>query len=95
MEKNNSEGYRSPAVMPDTSPMSVGSYILMIILTAIPIVGIIMLFVWSFSGSTNLNKKNFARAQLLLMLISTALCIILSVAGIFTFASFLSHIGRA
>lgn len=40
------------------------------LITAIPLVGIIMLFVWAFGGSTNPNKANWAKAALLLALIA-------------------------
>jgi hypothetical protein len=32
----------------------------------VPILNIILLFIWGFGSSTNLNKKNFARAALIL-----------------------------
>ncbi|MEJ6675539.1 MAG: hypothetical protein QNK88_08570, partial [Polaribacter sp.] len=35
------------------------------IVTAIPLVGFIMLFVWAFSSGTNLSKKNWAKAALI------------------------------
>ena len=43
------------------------------ILTAIPIVNVIMLFVWSFGSSKKRSLQTWARAQLLLVLI----CIVL------------------
>jgi len=41
-------------------PLSIGSYIGIIILMAIPIINLIMLLVWSFSDTVNLNKKHYA-----------------------------------
>ena len=32
----------------------------------VPILNIILLFMWGFGSSANLNKKNFARAALIL-----------------------------
>lgn len=61
-------------------PMSVGQYMLTMLIGAIPIVGIIMLFVWSFGSNTNVNKKNWARAMLLWALIAVVLYIILIIA---------------
>jgi len=69
--------YYQPMV--DNSPMSVGQYIVTFILTAIPFVGIIMLFVWAFSSGTNVNKKNYARAILIVEAIVLVLYIFLFV----------------
>ena len=50
-------------------PLSIGAYIGIFIILAIPIVNLIMLLVWSFSDTVNVNKKHFAIAQLILILI--------------------------
>ena len=50
-------------------PMTFGEWFLTIFLSSIPLVGFILMLVWAFSGSTNLNKKNWAKANLLWMLI--------------------------
>ena len=46
----------------------------MLLLSMIPLVNIILLFVWSFSSQTNKSKKSYARAVLIL----TAACAVLS-----------------
>lgn len=51
---------------PGSEPLRVGQYIVMLLLMCVPILNIILLFVWSFGSSANLNKKNFARASLIL-----------------------------
>lgn len=66
-------------VRPDlVAPLSVWDYVIMFILQAIPIVGIVMLFVWAF-GDSNINKKNYARAALLMVLVAMGLMIVLGV----------------
>jgi len=50
----------------------------MMIVSGIPFIGFIMLLVWAFGSQTNPNKKNWARAILILMLIGIVLSIILS-----------------
>jgi len=62
-------------VSPGGEPLRVGQYIGMLLLMCVPILSVILLFMWSFGGSVNLNKKNFARA----MLIFSAVGVILSV----------------
>jgi hypothetical protein len=53
-----------------TAPViSLGEWIITFIVLAIPLVGLIMLFVWGFSSSTNPNKQNFCRAALVFYLI--------------------------
>lgn len=65
------------AVQPDlAAPMSVGQYILTMIVSAIPIVGFIMLLVWAFGSGTNINKKNYARAMLIMAIIGVVLSLI-------------------
>lgn len=56
-------------------PMSLGEWMLTLLVIAIPCVGIIMLFVWGF-GDGNTSRKNFCRAALIYMLISVVLSII-------------------
>ena len=51
------------------TPLGVGQYIGMFFLLAIPILNIILLFKWAFGSSANLNKKNYARATLILAVI--------------------------
>ena len=57
-------------------PVSVGGWIGTILLTCIPCVGLIMMFVWAF-GNGNTTKKNWARAGLIFMLIAVVITLIL------------------
>jgi len=51
---------------PLDAPLTVWQYIGTFILSGLPMVGFILLLVWAFSSDTNINKKNFARALLIL-----------------------------
>ncbi|HET7560864.1 MAG TPA: hypothetical protein VFJ87_00610 [Rhodanobacteraceae bacterium] len=62
---------------PRDSTMSLGDWLITLIVLCIPIVGLIMAFVWGFSSGTNINKQNFCRATLILWLILIALYIVL------------------
>ena len=55
---------------PTTEVMSIGSYILMFILSAIPVVNIICWIVWLVSPNTNKNKKNFIGAQIIMVAVA-------------------------
>ena len=46
-------------------------------MAAIPIVGLVMCFVWAF-GKGNLNRRNFFRATLIMMAVGIVLGIIFS-----------------
>ena len=82
MDSNNM--YQQQPYQPQTpyqpvgeTPMTVGDWILTLILTCIPCVGIIMLFVWAFGSSTPKSKSNWAKAQLIITAIIMVLTIIL------------------
>lgn len=66
---------------------------LTIFITGIPIVGIIMLLVWAFSDNTNIHKKNWAKGNLLLMVIMLVLFLvfIFFFGGLAMFASMTSE----
>ncbi len=68
------------------SHVTLGEWIVTLIITAIPLVGFIMLFVWAFGDGTNPSKKTWAQAYLIMILVAIVLGIIFFVA----FASILS-----
>lgn len=68
-------------------PMKTGAWIGTFILLIIPLVNLICLFVWAFSGKTNPSKKTYARALLILILIE----LILAAAGV-ALAIFVFHV---
>lgn len=70
--------------------MSIKDWLITLFITAIPIVGFIMLFVWAFGNGTNQNKANFAKAGLILMAIAVVFYIIIFV--VFA-ASFMAGLG--
>ena len=61
--------YPPQAQYPADETVSMGDWIGSLLLTCIPVVGIVMMFVWAFGGSTKPSKRNFFRASLLLSLI--------------------------
>ena len=44
-------------------PMSVKDWLVTLLLMAIPVVGIVLLFVYAFGDNENINKQNWAKAQ--------------------------------
>lgn len=85
--------YQPMPVYDDTREvMSIGSYIAMFILSAIPIVNIICWIVWLVSPNTNKNKKNFILAQIIIIAVSYAVailaCVVAAGAGVSMLDSF-------
>ena len=64
--------------------LSMGDYLLMLILLAIPVVNIIACIIWIIGSNCNPNRKNFAKAWLILTVIGTILSGILAF-GLFQF----------
>ncbi len=73
MEPNN--GYNNRQ---NDQVITLGEWLITLILMAIPIVNIVLLFVWGFSDSTPLSKKNYARASLIFMAIGIILSMLFS-----------------
>ena len=59
--------------------MTIGDWIVTSIVLAIPLVNLIMAFVWGFGSNTNPNKANYCKAWLIFMAIVVALYILLVV----------------
>ncbi len=72
--------------------MSVGQYIGMFILSAIPVVNLICWIVWLVSPNTNKNKKNFIIAQIVLAVIGIVLAFVLSAVTGFSVMSILNNV---
>jgi len=61
----------------DVAPLSIGQYIVMFLLLSVPLLNIVLLFVWSFGSSVNPNKRNFARASLIFGVVMFILTLVL------------------
>ena len=69
-------------------PISMWGYLGYQILFAIPCVGFILILVFSFGGSRNINLRNFARAYLLAFVIGLVLVgIIIAIFGVAFFSA--------
>ena len=63
------------------APLTVLDFFLMSLLSFVPIIGFIFLLIWAFSGNANINRKNYASAALIWILVSIGLVILLSIIG--------------
>lgn len=75
----------------EAAPVSLGDWILTLIVLAIPLVNIVMLFVWGFSSGTNPSKQNYCRAAL----IFTAVVVVLWILFAATFGAALFHLAHS
>lgn len=70
---------QQPAAADLNAPLTTGQFFLMDLICCIPLVGLIMYFVWAFGSNANANRRSWARAKLIWVLISTVLSILLTV----------------
>ncbi len=65
--------------------VSVMDWVFTMLIMIIPLVNLVMLFVWAFGTAANPNKANWAKATLLFILISIILTVLffIAFAGIF------------
>lgn len=63
----------------ENSVLTTKDWLVTIFISSIPVVGLIMLFVWAFGGNVNKNKENWAKGMLLMMAIVLGVYIMLMV----------------
>ncbi len=73
-------------------PLSIGDWIITLIVLTIPFVNLIFLLYWSLSSSSNVNRKNFCLAYIILAAIFIALAIVLGFIAI-AMGLFAEHAG--
>ena len=64
----------------DRNYVSVGGWMLMMLVTAIPVVGQVMIIVWAFAGD-NESRKNYFRAILVFFVLFIGLLVLLAMLG--------------
>ena len=69
------EGYQNE------TPVSVGEWMLTMLIMCIPIIGLVMLFVWAFGGGAQPSKANWAKASLLWMVLMFVIVILFIALG--------------
>jgi heme/copper-type cytochrome/quinol oxidase subunit 2 len=85
--------YQQPYVQGDDleEPVSIGEWMLSMLLMFIPCVNIIMMFVWAFGSRAKKSKSNYFKAALIwtviIIAISVVYAILMTVLGVFAFDS--------
>lgn len=63
------------------APFSTGGFFLVQLALMIPVVNLILLLIFAFSGSTNVNLQNYSKALLIWALIGIGIAVIAGVIG--------------
>jgi small neutral amino acid transporter SnatA (MarC family) len=63
----------------DSRIMTVGDWMITLLVLALPLVNIIMYIVWALDNNGNLNRRNFCRASLLWFAIVMGIAIVIGV----------------
>ena len=77
--------YQQPGYDPgmDQTPLSMGEWILTILVMMIPCVGLIIYLVWAFGKNGNVNRRNYCRAYLIIY----AVILVISIAFVTLFGA--------
>ena len=67
----------------ELQPVTTGDWVLTLFIVSLPLIGLIMLFVWAFSGGTHPSKANFAKASLIWMAIAIVVLGLMMMLGVF------------
>jgi len=82
-----------PAVEQEQAPvLSMMDWVVVLILTALPIVNIVMLIIWAVGGNVNPNKKNYAKAALIMAAISILIWVAFLGRIVATFFGMMNHL---
>lgn len=71
-----------PSTPPDgQEPVGLGEWMATMLLTALPLVNLVMLFLWAFGGTAKPSKRNWALAALVFMAIGLGLALVFGFMG--------------
>ncbi len=60
-------------------PITVGNWVITLLLMAVPVVNLVLLFIWGFGGDAPETKSNWAKAQLIIMAIAFVASFLLAI----------------
>lgn len=68
--------------------VTVGEWFVTGLIMIVPIVNIVMMFVWAFGSNTKPSKANFFKLSLIMSLVCIVLSVVLAALGVLTFDTF-------
>lgn len=75
-----------------TEIVTVGEWFITMLLMIIPLVNIILLFVWAFGSNTKMSKSNWAKSQLIWMAIGSIISILFGILFFTFFAGITNYL---
>lgn len=66
--------------------LTVGNFVVMLIIQMIPVLGFIMTIIWAVSKNNNINKRNYARATLIIQIVLILITVVLGVSSLILFS---------
>ena len=66
----------------EKEPLTLGNYLILFLIFAIPIVNIVFFLLWAFGKGGNVNRKNFSGAALIYIAVASVLTIVIAM-GVF------------
>ena len=78
---------RSPIIPPGYEPISMWGYFGYQLLFMIPVIGFIILLVFAFGGTQNINLRNFARSYFCVLIIVIVLFVLISLIGLSSYSA--------
>lgn len=88
------QSYNTNSNASSNNDMTIGKWLLTFLISAIPIVGLIMLFIWAFGDDGNTTRQTFSKAYLLWTLISVGATFILYFGMIMCIGSMMGGLGN-
>jgi len=83
--------FRTRELSPQETPVSIGDWVLTLIVLGVPVVNMILYIYWALSDSTPLSKKNYCRACILIVVILSAAGVLFGVMAAALAAIFATH----
>ena len=70
-------------------PVSIADWLITLLIVLIPVLNLVMLFIWSVNKSTHRSKANFSKAVFILILITLFLIVLIFAISGVTFFDFM------
>lgn len=74
-------------------PMTMGEWLISLLITMIPCAGIVMVFVWAFSSTEKKSKSNFFKAYLIFLAISFVIVFVMLIVAFAAIAAVAEEMG--
>lgn len=70
--------FKDDPLAPEQSPLTTLEWMTTLIILMLPVINLVVAFIWAFSSTVNVNRRNFSRATLALAAIGLGLSLVFS-----------------